>query len=338
VSGRGFFCERAQSVSEKSRIRLIDHEPTSANFLEEALAGLEEPQKTLPCKYFYDERGSALFDRICGLEEYYLTRTEIAIMREFAPEIAAAIGPGCALVEYGIGSAIKTRYLLEHLESPVALVPVDISREHLLRSAAGLAEEFPDIEIIPVCANFTEPFGLPPMEKPRARAVAYFPGSTIGNMEPAEAGALLGNMAATCGTGGTGGGLLVGIDLIKETSVLEAAYNDSEGVTAEFNKNILVHMNRELGADFDVASFEHRAVYNPDLRRIESYLVSRASQRVRVEDAEFVFEVGEAIHTENSHKYDIGDFADFASGFGFKQEKVWTDDRGMFAVMFLSIK
>ena len=331
-------------MSEKNRIRLIDHEPTSASFLEEALAGLGKPQKTLPCKYFYDERGSALFDRICGLEEYYLTRTEIAIMREFAPEMAGAIGPGCVLVEYGIGSAIKTRYLLEHLESPAALVPVDISREHLLRSAAGLAEEFPGVEILPVCANFTEPFGLPPVEKTRARAVAYFPGSTIGNMEPAEAGALLGNMAATCGTGGAGGpggaggGLLVGIDLIKDAAVLEAAYNDGEGVTAEFNKNILVHMNRELGADFDVERFEHRAIYNPDLRRIESYLVSRVAQRVRVGDAEFAFEAGEAIHTENSHKYDIGDFAEFASGFGFRRENVWTDSRGMFAVMFLSIE
>ncbi len=325
-------------MSDKNRIRLIDHEPTSASFLEEVLAGLGKPAKTLPCKFFYDERGSALFDRICGLEEYYLTRTEIAIMREFAPEMAGAIGPGCVLVEYGIGSAIKTRYLLEHLVSPAALVPVDISREHLLRSAAGLAEEFPGVEILPVCANFTEPFELPPVEKTRARAVAYFPGSTIGNMTPEEAGALLGNMAATCGTGGTGGGLLVGIDLIKETSVLEAAYNDSEGVTAEFNKNILVHMNRELGADFDVGRFEHRAVYNPELRRIESYLVSRAAQRVRVGDAEFTFEAGEAIHTENSHKYDTGDFADFASGFGFRREKVWTDNRGMFAVMFLSIE
>ncbi|MEE9255947.1 MAG: L-histidine N(alpha)-methyltransferase [bacterium] len=325
-------------MSEKNRIRLIDHEPSSASFLEEVLAGLGKPQKTLPCKFFYDERGSALFDRICGLEEYYLTRTEIAIMREFAPEMAGAIGPGCVLVEYGIGSALKTRYLLEHLESPAALVPVDISREHLLRSAAGLAEEFPGVEILPVCANFTEPFGLPPVEKSGARAVAYFPGSTIGNMTPEEAGALLGNMAATCGTSGAGGGLLVGIDLIKDVAVLEAAYNDSEGVTAEFNKNILVRMNRELGADFDVERFEHRAVYNPDPRRIESYLVSRVAQRVRVGDEEFAFEAGEAIHTENSHKYDTGDFADFASGFGFRREKVWTDNRRMFAVMFLSIE
>lgn len=321
-------------MSGESKIRLIDYEPTADNFLKEALEGLRKPQKTLPCKFIYDERGSEIFSRICELDEYYPTRTEIAIMRESANEMAGAIGPECAIVEYGIGSALKTHILLEALDDPVACVPVDISREFLLNSAEGLAREFPRVEFVPVCANFMAPFRLPAFSRPARRAVAYFPGSTIGNLTPDEAGALLGNMAETCGGGG---GLLVGIDLIKEVETLEAAYNDSLGVTAEFNKNLLARMNRELGADFDMESFDFRALYNAGPRRVESYLVSRTAQCARLGGETITFKEGETIHTENSHKYDIGDFSDFAAGHGFQAEKAWTDSEKMFAVLFLKI-
>ncbi len=315
-------------------IQLIDCEPTAASFLEEALSGLRKPRKTLPCNYFYDERGSELFARICELEEYYPTRTEIAIMQEHASEMAEAIGPGCAIVEYGIGSALKTRILLERLIEPAACIPVDISREFLIRSAKDLAAIFPKIEFLPVCANFSEPFDLPPTKRKPARAVAYFPGSTIGNLTPEEAAVLLKNMAKTCGSGG---GLLVGIDLIKDVERLEAAYNDGLGVTAEFNKNILRRMNRELDADFDLEKFDHFAFYNYGERRIESHLVSRADQSVRLGGEAFAFREGEAIHTENSHKYDIEDFSAFAAEVGFTAERVWTDAGWLFAVVYLRI-
>ncbi len=315
-------------------IQLIDYEPTAASFLEEALAGLRKPRKTLPCKYFYDERGSELFARICELEEYYPTRTEVAIMHEYVGEMAEAIGPGCAIVEYGIGSALKTRILLERLISPAACIPVDISREFLIRSAKELAGIFPDIEFLPVCANFSEPFELPPTKRKPSRAVAYFPGSTIGNLTSEETAALLRNMAKTCGSGG---GLLVGIDLIKEVEKIEAAYNDNLGVTAEFNKNILRRMNRELGSDFDIEKFDHLAFYNSEDRRIESHLVSRADQSVRLGGEVFAFREGETVHTENSHKYDIEDFSAFAAEFGFTAERVWTDAGRLFAVVFLRI-
>ncbi len=317
-----------------SSIKLLDYEPTAGDFLEEALAGLRKPQKTLPCKFFYDERGSKLFDRICELDEYYLTRTEIAIMNEYAGEMAEAIGPDSLIVEYGSGSATKTRILLEHLESPAGCVLVDISREHLLRVATEMAGDFPEIEILPVCANFTEPFGLPDPARPAARAVGYFPGSTIGNFGPEEAKALLRNLAEVCGEGG---GLLIGADLKKDARLLEAAYDDSGGVTAEFNLNLLRRMNRELGADFEVDRFRFRSFYNEEEGRVESYLVSRSEQTVRVGGEAFRFEEGETIHTENSHKYTLDGFAALAAESGFRVDRVWMDENKMFSVQFLSV-
>jgi dimethylhistidine N-methyltransferase len=315
-------------------VKLLDYEPTADDFLDEALAGLRKKQKTLPCKFFYDKRGSALFDRICELDEYYLTRTEIAIMNEYAGEMAEAIGPDSLIVEYGSGSATKTRILLEHLQSPAGCVLVDISREHLLRVATDMAGDFPEIEILPVCANFTEPFGLPETVRPAARAVGYFPGSTIGNFAPEEAKPLLRNIAKVCREGG---GLLIGADLKKDVKLLEAAYDDSEGVTAAFNLNLLVRMNRELGADFDVDRFRFRSFYNEGEGRVESYLVSQAEQTVRVGGEEFRFEKDETIHTENSHKYTLGDFAEIAEECGFSVERVWTDEKDMFSVQYLRV-
>ncbi len=315
-------------------LKLLDYEPTADDFLEEVLAGLRKNKKTLPCKFFYDDRGSKLFDRICELDEYYVTRTEIAIMREYAGEMAKAIGPESLVVEYGSGSATKTRILLDHLESPAGCVLVDISREHLLRVASGMAVDFPEIEILPVCANFTEPFELPGPKKNAARAVGYFPGSTIGNFALEEAKSLLKNIAGVCGEGG---GLLIGADLKKDVKLLEAAYDDSEGVTAAFNLNLLTRMNRELDADFEVDRFRFRSFYNEEKGRVESNLVSESAQTVHVGGEEFRFEKDETIHTESSHKYSLDDFAALAAETGFRVENVWMDENRMFSVQFLSV-
>ncbi len=326
--------DKNDDTDSESSLKLLDYEPTADDFLEEALAGLRKSQKTLPCKFFYDERGSKLFDRICELDEYYVTRTEIGIMNKYAGEMAEAIGPDSLIVEYGSGSATKTRILLEHLQSPAGCVLVDISREHLLRVASGMAGEFPEVEILPVCANFTEPFELPETKKNAARAVGYFPGSTIGNFVPEEAKRLLGNIAEVCGEGG---GLLIGADLKKDVQLLEAAYDDSAGVTAAFNLNLLTRMNRELDADFEVDRFRFRSFYNEEKGRVESYLVSGSAQTVHVGGEEFRFEKDETIHTENSHKYSHDDFAALAAETGFRVENVWMDENRMFSVQFLSV-
>src|SRR5512134_720665 len=228
-------------------LELCDLAPERASFLADVLAGLTRPQKTLPCKYFYDERGSALFERICQLPEYYPTRTELGILRRHAGAMAAALGPRCLLVEYGSGSSTKTTLLLERLEEPTAYVPIDISREHLLRAAAALSARHPRLAVRPVCADFTRPFALPKLPGALRRA-AFFPGSTIGNFGPAEARKFLAQVAEQCGSGGL---LLIGVDLRKPREILEPAYDDAEGVTAEFNRNLLRRINRELGADFD---------------------------------------------------------------------------------------
>jgi dimethylhistidine N-methyltransferase len=312
---------------------LRDHEPERERFLADALAGLGRPQKTLPCKYFYDERGSALFDRICELPEYYPTRTELGILRRHAAAMAAAVGPRCLLVEYGSGSSTKTRLLLERLDQPAAYVPVDISREHLLRSAAALARRHPRVRVIPVCADFTQPFELPRV--PRAeRRVAYFPGSTIGNFAPPDARKFLTHVADQCGPGGA---LLIGVDLRKARTILEPAYDDAAGVTAEFNRNLLVRINRELGADFDPAAFDHLAFWNAAEGRVEMHLVSRREQAVRLGGRRIAFAAGESVHTENSYKYDLRDFAALARSAGFEVERVWTDEALLFSVQLLRL-
>lgn len=321
----------AQAFSD---LELIDQAPARSQLLEEALEGLSAPRKTLPCKYLYDERGSALFDQICELDEYYPTRTELAIMQAHGAEMDEALGTGCLLVEYGSGSSLKTRILLDHLEDPAGYVPVDISREHLLRSAEAISARHPELEVLPVCADFTEPFDVP---EPRAGAdhvAAYFPGSTIGNFTPVEARALLCQIAEQCGAGG---GLLIGVDLRKDRSVLEAAYNDSEGVTAEFNLNLLRRLNRELGADFQLDAFEHRAHWNPDLGRVEMHLVSQEPQTVQIDGERVEFADGETIHTENSHKYSLDGFSELAAEAGFSVARVWTDANQLFSVQHLRL-
>ncbi len=321
--------------ASSSPVTLLDLEPRTDTFLDEALAGLRKPsgQRTLPCKFFYDRRGSQLFDQICELPEYYPTRTEVEIMRLHAPAMGAACCPGAVIVEFGSGSSLKTRLLLERLQRPAACVPVDISREHLLEAAELLADQFPAIEILPVCADFTQPFPVPTSRAPAERKVVYFPGSTIGNFTPAQARPLLARIAELAGPRG---GLLIGIDLKKDRAVLEAAYNDAAGVTAAFNLNLLVRMNQELGADFDTDSFYHRAVYDEQRGRIEMRLISRKPQRAHIGGERFEFAEGEVIVTEYSHKYTIAEFAALAREVGFELQHAWTDSRELFAVLYLS--
>ncbi len=300
-------------------------------FRADVLAGLSRPQKRLPAKYFYDATGSRLFDRICELPEYYPTRTELGILGRHATNMAEWCGPDCLLIELGAGSLTKVRFLLDRLDWPAGFVPVDVSGEHLRAAATALADDYPALAVLPLVADFTTPFALPPL--PARRRVVYFPGSTIGNFEPAEADALLRRVARLVGPGG---GLLLGIDLRKPVEVLEPAYNDAAGVTAAFNRNLLVRINRELGGDFDPAAFAHRAFYNAERSRVEMHLVSERRQRVRVGPAAFDFLPGETIHTENSHKYDVRELADRSTGCGLHLAATWTDERGYFAVLGLT--
>lgn len=313
-------------------IRITDEGVARDDFLQDVLDGLREPQKEIFSKYFYDRRGSALFDRITELEEYYPTRTELEIMRRYQDQIDAEIGPRAVVVEYGSGSSMKTRLLLDKLEDPVAYVPIDISRRHLVESATAISRDYPELEVLPVVADYTASFTLPEPTSRSEKTVVYFPGSTIGNFDLDQAHEFLDHVAEVCGTGG---GLLIGVDLVKDVEVLERAYNDAEGVTAEFNLNLLERINRELGADFDLGAFEHRAIWNPALNRIEMHLVSQRPQRVNIDGENFRFEAGETIHTENSHKFTIDGFADLASPW-FRQDRVWTDDRRFFSLQYLT--
>lgn len=323
---------QARLRSRRRSVQLLDLAPPAGDFLADTLAGLGAAgQKTLPCKYLYDDLGSWLFEQICDLPEYYLTRTELAITRAHAGELAAVCGLGVAFVELGSGSSTKTRLLLHHLRAPAAYVPVDISRVHLLTAAEALAYEFPRLPIFPVCADFTRP--LPPLELGADRTVLYFPGSTLGNFTETEAVTLLRNLVEHIGPDG---GLIVGIDLDKDPGILERAYNDSRGVTAAFNLNILSRINRELGADFDQGAFFHRAIYNPDLRRIEMHLVSRRPQTVRVGLRAIHFADGESIRSECSHKYSREQFSALAAAAGLRIRQIWSDPDGLFSVQYLT--
>ncbi|MGD9722541.1 MAG: L-histidine N(alpha)-methyltransferase [Pirellulales bacterium] len=304
-------------------------------FLHDVLAGLSASHKRIPCKYFYDKRGSELFDRICTLEEYYPTRTELAIMERHAAEMGAQIGPGAMLVEFGSGSSVKTRYLLDGLPQPVAYVPVDISGEHLYETAAELSLDYPHIEILPVCADFSGDFALPAATSKPTHTAVYFPGSTIGNFLPRRAIALLRRIATLCGTGG---GLLIGIDLRKDARTISAAYNDALGVTAEFNLNLLRRINRDLQGDFDLSQFAHRADYDPLRGRVEMYLVSQRPQVVHLGGRTFEFATGETICTEYSHKYSVAEFAELGAAAGLSLHRVWTDRAGYFAVLHLAVE
>lgn len=311
---------------------ILDLEPASSDDEQEILGGLSLPQKQISPKYFYDATGSQLFDEICKQPEYYPTRTELNIMERYIGEIADLTGPHASVIEFGSGSSLKTRLLLNYLPELAAYVPVDISREALMTAAESVAVDYPQIEVLPVCADFTQPFNLPAPRIMPERNLVFFPGSTIGNFDVDSALSLLKVMRAEAKDGGA---LLIGVDLVKPTEILEPAYNDAAGVTADFNLNLLERLNREHDANFSVEAFRHDAVYDSNNSRIEMRLVSLVKQRVRVAGESFSFESGEYIVTEHSHKYSPSQFRQMAEAAGFSVSAVWTDENDMFSVQYL---
>jgi len=315
-------------------LRSDTEEEARALFARDVVAGLTALRKTLRPKYFYDEEGSCLFEEITQLREYYPTRTEIGILQDKGKEIAQLIPGGGALVEFGAGSSVKIRVVLDALDKLAVYVPVDISADFLSGQAEALQEDFPKLKVRPVAADFTKPFELPPEARNRPR-IGFFPGSTIGNFDPPEAESFLRHAGRILGPGAQ---MIVGVDLVKSRDVLRAAYNDSEGVTAAFNLNLLRRINRELGGNFDLDNFEHRAVFNEDKSRIEMHLVSRGHQRVSVCGKKVEFSAGETIHTECSYKYTIGSFGDLAARAGWARVESWTDKRDYFSVHVLALR
>lgn len=305
---------------------------TTANSeIEEIVAGLRQPEKMVSPKYFYDERGSQLFDQITHLPEYYPTETELGIMQDNMAEIVALIGKQASLIEFGSGSSRKTRALLDNLQQLAVYVPVDISEDHLLASADKIRSEHPGLEVLPVAADFTHPFALPNPTIMPLKNIVYFPGSTIGNFTHEAAHELLKVMYQEAGADGA---LLIGVDLQKDPAIIELAYNDSAGITAEFNLNMLRHLNREFGFDFDVDAFTHSALYDADEGRMEIRLISNREQTVTTGDEEFTLASGESILTEYSHKYTLDGFAAMAAHAGFTVAKVWTDSQQLFSVQY----
>jgi L-histidine Nalpha-methyltransferase len=310
-------------------IRFYNFLPDESPFLAEVQAGLARAQKSIPPKYFYDEQGSRLFEQICVLPEYYLTRTELAVIRENVAEMAQFVGPDAQLIELGSGAGIKTRLLMERLLPPV-YVPIDIDSQTLRSASEQLAEIFPWLNIVGLCADYTLPLELPQFASlPIRRKAVFFPGSTVGNFTPEQA---LGFLRRVRRMAGAGGALLIGVDLKKDKATLEAAYDDPAGVTARFNLNLLERINRELGGDFRLERFRHKAFYDPIRGWIEMHLESQYAQIVHVGGCRFDFAVGETIHTEISCKYSIGEFQDLARKAGFSPQKVWTDPKQLFSV------
>jgi L-histidine Nalpha-methyltransferase len=314
-------------VMTKPRGALVVNDADRA-FFDDVLAGLLAEPKRVPPKYFYDEVGSRLFQRITALPEYYLTRTETGILERHASEIAKLIPSNAAMVEFGAGSSAKTRILLRAAPHLSAYVPVDISGDYLAAETARLQQEMPDLRVLPVAADFTRPFALPEALGNGPR-VGFFPGSTIGNFEPHEANALLRHAATLLGPDAL---FIIGVDLVKDADVLAAAYNDEAGVTAAFNLNLLTRINRQLGGGFDLSSFRHRACYNADQRRMEMHLISLTRQKVRACGKSFDFRRGETIHTENSYKYTVDSFRSRALGAGWAHAATFVDERNYFSV------
>lgn len=292
-------------------------------------------QKTLPCKYFYDERGSQLFTEICEQEEYYLTNTEMELLRNHAQDIAKIIGKGASIIEPGSGAGEKIQTLLRALDEPNCYIPLDISEEILQESANIIASAFPEIEVKPIQVDFTANVELPELNASHNKRLVFFPGSTIGNFNQEEVVEFLGKLRSMAGQGGS---LLIGVDLIKDKEVLEAAYDDKNGVTAEFNKNLLHRINDELNADFDPNAFVHNAFFNDEESRIEMHLTSQQDQSVQIQDKTFDFVEGETIHTENSYKYSVSGFITLAQDNGFELEKVWQDENELFGLFYLNVK
>ncbi len=319
------------SISQAKPTPLFhDFEPDHQEFLDAVVEGLSFEQKSIPSKFFYDEAGSQLFEKICDLDEYYPTRTELKILDQYKFDIAKLAGPHCHLAEFGSGSSIKIRTLMEAFDNPIGYVPIDISRDHLAQSAASFAKLFPNISVTAICTDYTSEFKLPPIDD--GQYVGFYPGSTIGNFTRTEARTFLERVTHIL----SGGGFLIGVDLVKDTSILNAAYDDAKGVTAAFNMNLLKRCNRELGSNFDFNAFTHRAFFNEIESRIEMHLVSTKHQSVQIDDHSFTFQKDETIHTENSYKYSIESFQALARSSGFTPIQVWTDANDLFSVHYLA--
>ena len=306
----------------------LTEDPEASGFADAALRGLGAPQKTLPCQYFYDARGSVLFEEITGVPEYYPTRTEIGILGDCVGEIVAATPAASVLIEFGSGSSRKTEILLGAFDKLAAYIPIDVSASALAEARTRLGLRFPDLRVHAVVGDFRSALSLPDDLASRPR-IGFFPGSTIGNFQPSEAIELLSLMATMLGRGAR---LIIGVDLRKDLSALLPAYNDAAGITAAFNKNLLVRANRELGADFDLDGFAHTAVFNAEKSRIEMHLVSQQAQTVSLLGQRFAFRPGETIHTENSHKYTVEAFHELSRAAGWSAGRVWMDAERLFSV------
>jgi dimethylhistidine N-methyltransferase len=318
----------------KEKISSAVEAVAKGNFREEVLRGLSKSPRELPYKFFYDKRGAQLFRQICELPEYYITRTEMEILRVHGADIANALGSEIELIGFGTGAGTKTRILLEELRDPRVYVPIDISKDQLERSAARFREMFPTLQILLVCADYLEPFELPLPRQLSSRSIVYFPGSTIGNFEPEAASEFLERLVDLAGEGG---GLLIGVDLQKDRHIIEAAYNDSAGVTAQFNKNLLARINSEVGGDFDLDQWQHLAIYNEAEGRMELYLLSKIEQSAQIADRVFHFRAGEHILTEYSYKHTVPGFIALAHDAGFRFEQVWTDPARWFGVCYFTV-
>jgi dimethylhistidine N-methyltransferase len=316
-----------------SMLTLHDFHPKLSSFRDEVIRGLNRDQKEIPAKFFYDTRGLEIFGQICNLPEYYLTRTEIGILQDNCKEIGEQLGPQAMIIEFGSGSSRKIRLLLDCLEQPLIYMPIDISKESLFEDAEKMSADYPKLEIAAVCADYTQPLILPEPENTNfKKRIIFFPGSTIGNLDHEEARRLL-QIAKQMLSAGDG--MLIGVDLKKDINLLNAAYNDSQGVTADFNLNLLQRINRELGADFQIADFAHQAFYNEAYGRIEMHLISHREQVVNLAEQQFHFAKDETIHTENSYKYGIEEFHQLAASVGFQPARVWTDPNRLFSVHYL---
>lgn len=312
--------------------KFIDHGPSTSSMLKEVLIGLSQNQKILPPKYFYDKKGSEIFEKICLLNEYYPARAESEILSTYAWEISKFIGTQSLILEPGSGSGQKIRFLIPHLLEPAGYVPIDIAKEMLLKMADEMRTEYPFLNVMPICADFNQEMDFLSIAQDGVqKKVVFFPGSTIGNFTPIEA---IGFLKKTGKVVGTGGGLLIGIDLKKNPEIMIEAYDDASGVTADFNLNLLERLNREVAASFDLNNFAHKAKYNEELGRIEMHLVSKEPQYIKVNETVFRFRVGESIHTESSYKYTTDEFTELCAKARFKLKKLWKDSQNLFCVYY----
>ena len=306
------------------------------NFLNEVISGLQQAQKTLPCKYFYDSKGSEIFEKICDSEEYYLTRTELALLATIATDVAHIVGENSCIIEPGSGAGKKVQLLLEALTTPSAFVPLEISQKALDYTGEAINKTFPSLNVYPLKGDFTNTRDVHRLSEAVSQfsnRLVFFPGSTVGNFEPDQAVAILTHFAELAGDSGH---LLVGVDLVKDKQVLINAYDDKQGITAAFNKNILSHINGSLNADFKPNDFTHKAIYNEQKARIEMHLVANHSQSVTINGQEIRFASGETIHTENSHKYTHESFLSLAQRSGLKLVRKWQDEQFPFALFLLT--